>query len=97
MKNIRLMADYHCYPLWNMSLEEYGDMAPSELPISEELQLKLLAWAATYDETLDVDYPPNSGFKSRELEQEFKREGERLVENLKIELGPDFCISLKVN
>ncbi len=41
----------------------YGDIAPCELPISEELQLRLSTWAAIYDETVDADYPPNSGFK----------------------------------
>lgn len=48
-----------------------------------------------YDETLDADYPPNSGFKSEALEHEFKREGERLAECLRRELGPDFSIFLK--
>lgn len=28
-----------------------------------------------YDNTLDVDYPPNSGFKSEELEREFRSWG----------------------
>lgn len=96
MKNIKLMADYQCHPLWDMSPDEYGDIAPCELPISDELQLRLSKWAAVYDETLDADYPPNSGFKSEELEREFKREGERLAESLRRELGPDFSILLKV-
>ncbi|MDR6236878.1 hypothetical protein [Pseudomonas oryzihabitans] len=95
MKYIKLMADYQCYPIWNMSPGEYGDMAPCELPISKELQERLLKWAAIYDETLDVDYPPNSGFKSEELEREFKFEGERLVASLRDELGPGFFVSLK--
>lgn len=96
MRNIKLMADYQCYPLWDMSLDEYGDIAPCELPTSNELQLRLSKWAAVYDETLDADYPPNSGFKSEELEREFKREGERLAESLRSELGPDFSICLNV-
>jgi hypothetical protein len=79
-----------------MSPDEYGDMDPCELPISKELQKRLLKWAAIYDETLDVDYPPNSGFKSEELEREFKLEGERLVISLRDELGPEFSVSLKV-
>ncbi|PMV22406.1 hypothetical protein C1X21_28020 [Pseudomonas sp. FW305-3-2-15-A-LB2] len=90
------MADYQCHPLWNMSPDEYGDIAPCGLPISEELQLRLSKWAAIYDETLNADYPPNSGFKSEELEREFKREGERLAECLRNELGPDFSILFKL-
>jgi len=58
--------------------------------------MRLSKWAAMYDETLDSDYPPNSGFKSEELEREFKREGELLAESLRSELGPDFCILLKI-
>lgn len=59
-------------------------------------QVRLTRWTAIYDETLDADYPPNSGFKSEDLEREFKREGERLAESLRSELGPDFSIILKV-
>jgi len=79
-----------------MSPGEYGDIAPCELPISKELQERLLKWAAIYDKTLGVDYPPNSGFKSEELGREFKSEGERLVISLSGELGPEFSVSLKV-
>lgn len=96
MKNIKLMADYQCHPLWNMSPDEYGDIDPCNLPISEELKLRLSKWAFTYDETMDADYPPNSGFKSEELEREFKQEGEQLAEILRDELGPDFSIVFKI-
>jgi hypothetical protein len=96
VKCIKLMADYQCYPIWNMSPGEYGDMAPCELPISKELQERLLKWAAIYDETLDVDYPPNSGFESEELESKFKLEGQRIVISLRDELGPEFLVSFKV-
>lgn len=48
-----------------------------------------------YDETLDSDYPPNSGFKSEELEREFKQEVVLLAECLRDELGPDVSIFLK--
>ncbi|EPN18609.1 hypothetical protein A247_13364 [Pseudomonas syringae pv. actinidiae ICMP 19099] len=90
------MADYQCYPIWNMSSGEYGDMAPCELPISKDLQERLLKWAAVYDETLNVDYPPNSRFKSGKLERDFKLEGERLFMDLRSELGPEFSVSLKI-
>lgn len=79
-----------------MSPGEYRDIAPSELPISEELQVRLLEWAATYDETLDPDYPPNSGFKNEGLERKFKLEGELLVECLRNELGPAYSVFIKI-
>jgi hypothetical protein len=90
------MADYQCHPIWDISTDEYRDIAPCELPISYELQTRLSKWAAVYDETLDADYPPNYGFKSEESERELKREGERLAESLRSELGPDFSIFFKV-
>lgn len=96
MKSMKLMADYQCYPLWNMSPGEYGDMNPDDLPISKELKLRLFRWAALYDETLDLDCPLSSGFKNEEQELDFKREGERLLECLRNELGPDYMVSLKV-
>jgi hypothetical protein len=76
--------------------EEYGDIDPCELPISKELQMRISKWAAIYDETLDVNYPPNSGFKSEEAEREFRQEGERLAIMLREELGTDFSVVLKV-
>lgn len=47
-------------------------MAPCDLPMSKKLRERLLKWTTMYDNTLDVDYPPNSGFKSEELEREFR-------------------------
>ena len=96
MKCIKLMADYQCYPIWNTSPGEYGDMSPRDLPISKELQDRILNWAAVYDGTLDPEYPPNSGFMSAELEGDFKQEGERLVAMLRDELGPDFSVTLQL-
>ena len=92
MKVIKLMADYHCYPLWDMSPGECGDIAPSEIPISKELQQRLLNWAAIYNETLDQNYPPDSGFKDSEEESKFSNEGKELVECLRNELGSDFSV-----
>jgi len=96
MKYLKLMADYQCYPLWNVSPGECGDIAPNELPISVELQQRLLKWAEIYNETLDKDYPPNSGFKNQEQENEFRSEGEMLAKFLKNELGSNFSIILDI-
>lgn len=95
MKFIKLMPDYECHPLWNMSPDEYGDVDPLDLPISDALKLRLKAWAAKYDETLDVNYPPNSGFKSEALELEFREEGKLLAESLQNELGVGYVVSIQ--
>ncbi len=60
MKFIKLMPDYECHPLWNISPDEYGDVDPLDLPISDALKLRLKVWAAKCDETLDRGCPPNS-------------------------------------
>jgi hypothetical protein len=95
MKHIKLMADYQCHPLWNMSPDKYGDIDPRQLPISEKLQLRLSSWAAVYDETLNLDDPRISGFVSENAERAFKSEGARLVELLRHELGPNYLVEVK--
>lgn len=76
MKLLKLMPDYQCCPLWNMSPGEYGDVNPADLPISKELQLGLSRWAAVYDGTLNLAYPqpPDSRAKKRSVSSS-KREG----------------------
>jgi len=96
MKNIKLMADYQCHPIWNISPDEYGDVNPDDLPISQDLKERLAAWARAFDATLNMDYPPDSGFESEEAEAEFKREGYRLAEQLRAELGPEFTVTVQV-
>lgn len=96
MKSIKLMADYQCHPLWNMSPGKYGDLSPDDLPISQGLKDQLNAWARVFDATLNMDYPPDSGFESDEAKAEFKQEGYRLAERLKEELGPAYTVTLHV-
>lgn len=94
MESIKLMADYQCHPIWDMSPGKYRDVDPDELPISEGLKARLKAWAAKYDETLDIDSPADSGFATAELEEEFKEEGRALVSLLKSELGAECKVML---
>lgn len=92
MRTIKLMADYQCFPLWEASPGEVGNIDPEGLPISEDLKAKLADWARQYDETLNMDYPPDSGFESAEAEAQFKQEGCRLADQLRMELGPEYEI-----
>jgi hypothetical protein len=96
MRQIRVMADYQCHPLWDMSPGSYGDIDPGTLPISEELTQRLTDWAHEFDETLDVADPAKSGFKSEEAAAAFKARGAQLADQLQNELGPDFFISVKI-
>jgi len=96
MRKIKVMADYQCYPLWDMSPGKYGDIDPHTLPISDDLKHKFVKWARAFDDTLDTTNPVNSGFKSEEAEAAFKAEGIRLAEQLQDELGSDFSVSVNV-
>jgi hypothetical protein len=63
-KTLRLMVDYGTWPLW----DSQGNVDHAKLPISEELKKRL---PQKYDNALDHEYPPNSGFASAEAEEAF--------------------------
>ncbi|MHA6881640.1 hypothetical protein [Ralstonia pseudosolanacearum] len=96
MRQIKVMADYQCHPVWELSPGAYGDIDPNTLPISDGLKQKLTDWVASFDETLDIEDPANSGFTSTEVEAAFKARGIQLAEQLQRELGPGFMVSVKV-
>ncbi len=96
MKKIKLMADYGSFPLWSVSGEEIGDIDPNDLPLSLDLKQLLADWARAFDQTLNHDYPPDSGFKSEADEVDFKQQATRLAEQLRQELGPEFEVTVKV-
>ncbi len=96
MRQIKVMVDYQCHPLWDLSPGSYGDIDPNTLPISTELKRRLTDWAAEFDETLDMADPANSGFKSVEVESAFKARGIQLAEQLQKDLGPNFLVSVGV-
>ena len=97
---LKLVTDYHCAPLWLDSTSSLwrdtdwvGPIEPEELPLSRELRAALRAWAATYDRTLNDDYPPDSGFASAAEEAAFEAEGRRLWRALRAELGPSWPVA----
>ncbi|MEN6630038.1 MAG: hypothetical protein ABFC42_10360 [Sulfuricella sp.] len=90
------MADYQCWPLWEASPGQVGNIDPNDLPISQGLRERLLEWAFTYDRTLNMADPISSGFKSAEAEVKFKRQGHELVEQLRKELGSGFVVTVKL-
>lgn len=67
-RTLKLMADYGAWPLWDSGAPEYN-VDPKTLPLSEEPQRRLFAWAQVYDATLNQEYPPSSAFPSQEVER----------------------------
>ena len=96
MRTIKLMADYECFPLWEASPGQVGNINPDEIPISSTLRLRLARWAAAFDATLDRDDPAQSGFKNTDARAEFKKVGIEIGEQLTRELGSDYLVIVKV-
>jgi hypothetical protein len=92
MNQIKLMADYDCFPLWGFIDGEFGNIDPNELLLSEDIKTQLLQWAKIYDSTLDKNDPSNSGFVSIESELEFKKFGDKLAQQLRLELGDTYLV-----
>ena len=90
--NVKLMADYECFPLWGMDVGQIGEIDPNWLPLSEETKRKLIDWGKKYDHTLNRSNPASSGFKSQEAEEHFEREGYRLWKELQVELGSQYRV-----
>ncbi len=91
MKRIRVMADYHTYPLWISIDDGFEDnINPENLPISKNLIAKFMNWAKQYDAILNLEDPASSDFPSKDAEQNFINEGKILSEQLQQELGNEY-------
>lgn len=90
MKALRLMADYHCRPIWEDGGDTVGNVDPASVPISEDLIRRLNSWAAKFDATLDLADPSNSGFASEALASAFVEEGLALCRAFEAELGDGY-------
>ncbi|WP_080759658.1 hypothetical protein [Acinetobacter pittii] len=96
-KLIKLMPDYQCYPLWEYDeLGLVANLNPEDLPVSKVLIDKLILWSDMYDETLCLDNPINSGFKSREDEKKFQLLGEELFKSLREELSGQYDVIYEI-
>lgn len=90
--NFEINARLPIFPLWESSKGELGNVDPSSLPISSDLIARLNAWAARFDQTLNLDDPMNSGFESDEMEEEFAEAGRSLCLALQKELGSAYTV-----
>lgn len=89
---IRVMADYECWPIWWDGDGRVGNIAPSDLGLSDRLSADLSAWSSAYDATLNRDDPLSSGFASSDDQQQFHEWGERLANRVAEELGSDAAV-----
>ncbi|RYF95399.1 MAG: hypothetical protein EON95_01730 [Caulobacteraceae bacterium] len=90
MRTIRLMADYQCWPLW----DEDGNVDPADLPLSDALRRRLVAWAQAFEAGFDWDDPAASPPMSPQAEAAFVAERERLGADLQAELGEAWRVTV---
>ena len=90
---LKLMPDYECYPLWEMQGDGMENVNHENLPISEELKIRLSKWADRYDQTLNWEDPAQSGFTTHRDKKEFTDEGMSIILRLKEELTELFEIT----
>lgn len=86
------MADYDCFPIWDLGPSGPRNVNPKELPLSQSLLGKLEAWAREYDKTLNRIDPGGSGFSTGDQHRRFVDDGRRLALELAQELGPHYEI-----
>ena len=92
-KTMKLMADYGCFPLWESRDDDpSGNVNPNDLLLSADLRSALARWSNLYDQTLNQDYPPDSGFRTVTEEDAFEIEGHRLWKELQSELGGEYKV-----
>ncbi|BCI65835.1 hypothetical protein [Acetobacter aceti] len=83
-KWVRIMGEYGCDGVWHRDgCPAYAD----ELPVSEGLRERLLAWAQRYD---DCDFPPEENSPPFDMEA-FARDGLKIARAIKAEL-PDWTV-----
>lgn len=92
VRQIRLMPDYRCWPLWWYGSEDVGNLDPAELGLSLALQAELQAWADVYDSWLNFDDPANSPSPSDAELEIFERTGIQLWRHLLQELGTEYKV-----
>ncbi|GEM_PF-2592335 len=89
MKQIKLVPDYGCQPLWWLNGEP-NEIDPQTLPLKAKTQARLRQWAETYNAILNLADPIASAFPSVEAENSFEREGIRLWQKLRHELATEY-------
>lgn len=79
---LKVMADYHCYPLWLVDQNGPKNISPESLLLDTKIIQQLYEWADKYDSTLNLDDPRNSGFPSPQAHRAFVDSGLQIAKEL---------------
>jgi hypothetical protein len=63
------------------------------LSLSLGVQTQINQWAQAFEDTFDREYPPDSGFLSRQELEQFEATGRSLAAVIQAEPGPIFLVS----
>ena len=89
----RLAPDYQCHPVWAGEGDDYRNVCPSELPVSDALREAIDTWDRQYQDTYSKTDPASSSFVSDLHEREFDKAGRALWRRLISELGPEHDVT----
>lgn len=84
MKYLKLSPEYECSPLW-VSLDEdlYENVRIDTSPFDEALKRRITNWSKIFENTLNQDYPPDSGFRTVKEEEDFEQAGFNIWNDIK--------------
>jgi hypothetical protein len=97
MRQLKLMWDYHCWPLWLYEGLEADSLSvntdPATLPLLPSTIARLSAWAAIPDAKLaeHIDAPQDMIWTDAET-RSFEEEGRALWAELQREIGEEYYV-----
>lgn len=94
-EDVRLAAEYGCYPLWKPTESGMDNIPSSNLPISRTLADAVEDWGNEYESTYDPEDPMSSGFSSSGMENDFIERGRQIAHQLAVELGPAWQVAIR--
>lgn len=92
MIRLRLTSEYLAGPIFCPDADRMGHVDIEDLPLSQELRVKISAWDSEYQATFNSDYPPDSGFTTPEAERRHVAEGEELAKVMQQELENSYTV-----
>lgn len=92
-RQIKLMPDYQCWPLWWAGAHEPGNIDPASLALSAALISKLGAWAQRFDAQMNFEDPSLAMPLLGQALEDFEVEGQQLWQQLCVELGNAYTVT----
>ncbi|GGJ21683.1 hypothetical protein [Deinococcus roseus] len=89
---LKVMTDYHCWPLWISDGQDLWNPHPEELQFPAQLSEALIGWADQFDNILNQDDPASSDFESHEQEVAFVTLGLQLARKVKLRVGEQYQV-----